>query len=65
VLANVKNLRLGTRGSPLALAQAHWVKARIEERRPESRVEIVVLKTGDRFTTRRFKLSGQGLFTKS
>ncbi len=66
MLANVKNLRLGTRGSTLALAQAHWVKARIEERRPESKVEIVVLKTsGDRFVDAALQaIGGKGLFTK-
>jgi hydroxymethylbilane synthase len=65
-LANVKNLRLGTRGSTLALAQAHWVKARIEERRRESKVEIVVLKTsGDRFIDASLQaIGGKGLFTK-
>jgi len=62
----VKNLRLGTRGSTLALAQAHWVKARIEERRPESKVEIVVLKTsGDRFIDASLQaIGGKGVFTK-
>jgi len=62
----VKNLRLGTRGSTLALAQARWVKARIEERRPESKVEIVVLKTsGDRFIDASLQaIGGKGLFTK-
>lgn len=66
MLENVKNLRLGTRGSTLALAQAHWVKARIEERRPESKVEIVVLKTsGDRFIDAALQaIGGKGLFTK-
>ena len=66
MLANVKNLRLGTRGSTLALAQAHWVKARIEERRPESKVEIVVLKTsGDRFIDASLQaIGGKGVFTK-
>lgn len=62
----MKNLRLGTRGSTLALAQAHWVKARIEERRPESKVEIVVLKTsGDRFIDASLQaIGGKGVFTK-
>lgn len=62
----MKNFRLGTRGSTLALAQAHWVKARIEERRPDSKVEIVVLKTsGDRFIDASLQaIGGKGLFTK-
>ena len=65
-MANVKNLRLGTRGSTLALAQARWVKTQIEERRPESKVEIVVLKTsGDRFIDASLQaIGGKGLFTK-
>jgi hydroxymethylbilane synthase len=65
-LANVKNLRLGSRGSTLALAQAHWVKARIEGKRPELKVELVVIKTsGDRFTDASLQaIGGKGLFTK-
>lgn len=65
-MANVKNLRLGSRGSTLALAQAHWVKARIEEKRPELKVELVVIKTsGDRFTDASLQaIGGKGLFTK-
>jgi hydroxymethylbilane synthase len=62
----VRSIRLGSRGSTLALAQAHWVKARIEERRPELKVEIVVLKTsGDRFMDASLQaIGGKGLFTK-
>ena len=62
----MRSIRLGSRGSTLALAQAHWVKARIEERRPELKVEIVVLKTsGDRFTDASLQaIGGKGLFTK-
>jgi hydroxymethylbilane synthase len=50
----------------LALAQVRWVKARIEERRPESKVELVVIKTsGDRFTDASLQaIGGKGLFTK-
>ena len=43
-------IRIGTRRSPLALAQAEWVRARIRERRPGAVVEVVAIKTsGDRF----------------
>jgi len=65
-LANVKNIRLGSRGSTLALAQAHWVKARIEGKRPELKVELVVIKTsGDRFTDASLQaIGGKGIFTK-
>jgi len=62
----VRSIRLGSRGSTLALAQAHWVKARIEERRPESKVDLVVIKTsGDRFMDASLQaIGGKGLFTK-
>ena len=65
-MANVKNIRLGSRGSTLALAQAHWVKARIEGKRPELKVELVVIKTsGDRFTDASLQaIGGKGIFTK-
>ena len=48
-------LRIGTRGSPLALAQAHEVRARLMAAHglPESAFEIVVIKTaGDRILDR-------------
>ena len=42
-------IRIGTRGSPLALAQAYETKRRLaeafEECKPEGAVEIIVLKT--------------------
>ena len=62
----MRSLRVGSRGSTLALAQAHWVRARIEERRPESKIELVVIKTsGDRFTDASLQaIGGKGLFTK-
>ena len=42
-------LRLGTRGSALALWQARWVEAALKAAHPDLSVEIVVLKTeGDR-----------------
>ncbi len=41
--------RLGSRGSRLALAQAHSIKALLEAKDPAAQVEIVVIKTsGDR-----------------
>ena len=51
-MAESPSLRLGTRGSPLALAQAHEVRARLgaahAELEPDAAVEIVVIKaTGD------------------
>lgn len=62
----MRSIRLGSRGSMLALAQARWVKARIEESRPESKVELMVIQTsGDRFTDASLQaIGGKGLFTK-
>lgn len=51
-MGSVPILRLGTRGSQLALAQAHWVRRRLEESAPGLDVELVVIKTaGDRLQT--------------
>ncbi len=63
-------LRIGTRGSPLALAQAHETRARLAAAHPElaapDAVEIVVVKTtGDRILDRTLsEAGGKGLFTK-
>ncbi len=63
-----KTVRLGTRGSPLALAQAHEVRARLAAALgPEGpEIEIVVIKTtGDRILDRPLsEVGGKGLFTK-
>jgi len=61
-------LKLGTRGSPLALAQARKVAAAIEaaQRWPEGFVELVALTTtGDKVQDRPLsELGGKGLWTK-
>jgi hydroxymethylbilane synthase len=59
-------IRVGTRGSTLALAQAGWVKAQLEKRRPDSPAELVVIKTsGDRFFDASLQaIGGKGVFTK-
>ena len=63
-------LRLGTRGSPLALAQAEQVKARLAEAWPElaerGAVAVEVIRTtGDRIQDRPLaEAGGKGLFTK-
>ena len=59
-------IRIGMRGSVLALAQANWVKRRIEQRCPEASVEIGVIRTGgDRFSEAPMQiLRGKGVFTK-
>ena len=62
------SLRIGTRGSPLALAQAEEVKARIITAFPdlEESPEIVIIKTtGDMILDRALaEVGGKGLFTK-
>ena len=63
-------LRIGTRGSPLALAQAHETRDRLSAAFPEladdGMVEIVVIKTmGDKVQDRALmEIGGKGLFTK-
>ena len=61
-------LRIGTRGSPLALAQAHETRKRLTEtlNASEDSFEIVVISTsGDRILDRPLKeVGGKGLFTK-
>ncbi len=62
-------LRIGTRGSPLALAQATTVRDRLVEANPGlggEAFEIVIIKTsGDRIVDRPLAdIGGKGLFTK-
>jgi hydroxymethylbilane synthase len=62
-----KAYRIGTRGSPLALAQASETRARLmlAHGLPEEAFEIVVMSTqGDRITDRPLsEIGGKGLFT--
>ncbi|MEE4120796.1 MAG: hydroxymethylbilane synthase [Paracoccaceae bacterium] len=61
-------LKIGTRGSPLALAQAHETRGRLMAAfdLPEDAFEVVVIKTtGDRVLDRPLKeIGGKGLFTR-
>lgn len=61
-------LKIGTRGSMLALAQAHETRDRLAAAHglPQTAFEIVVIKTtGDRITDRPLKeIGGKGLFTR-
>ncbi len=61
-------LRIGTRGSPLALAQAYETRSRLSKAfdLPEDAFEIQVIKTtGDRVIDRPLKeIGGKGLFTR-
>jgi hydroxymethylbilane synthase len=64
----MQGLRLGTRGSPLALAQARKVAAAIEtaQRWPDGWVQIIEMKTtGDKVQDRPLaEIGGKGLWTK-
>lgn len=66
----VQPIRIGTRGSPLALAQAYETRKRLIENFPEleadGAIEICVLKTqGDMILDKSLmELGGKGLFTK-
>ncbi len=58
-------IRLGTRASLLALRQANWVKARMEEENPGVEVTLVHIKTqGDKIAVPLFQVGGKGLFVK-
>jgi len=57
-------LRIGTRGSKLALWQAHWVRDRLAEAGHRCRVEVIRT-TGDKITDVALSQVGtKGLFTK-
>lgn len=57
-------IRIGTRGSDLALWQAHFVKAQLENLGCEVQLQIIVTQ-GDRIQDLSFdKLEGKGFFTK-
>ncbi|MBI1952696.1 MAG: hydroxymethylbilane synthase [Candidatus Omnitrophica bacterium] len=63
------SLTIGTRGSKLALAQAHLVRGALEKAQPGLRCELVVIKTtGDDFTAGGSEARGtvplKGLFVK-
>ena len=59
-------LRLGTRASPLAIAQTSLVCNRLAESHPELELEVVkITTTGDRVVDRRLsEVGGKGLFAK-
>ncbi|MBT8350770.1 MAG: hydroxymethylbilane synthase [Deltaproteobacteria bacterium] len=59
-------LKIGTRGSKLALWQAHWVKTQLNQCIPSLSIEIVVIKTkGDKILDVPLaKVGGKGLFVK-
>jgi hydroxymethylbilane synthase len=59
-------IRIGTRGSPLALVQARMLRDALAAAHPKLPIEIVPIKTtGDRVQDRRLmEIGGKGLFTK-
>ena len=62
----MKRIRIGTRGSTLALRQTAWVRERIAERHPGLQIEVVRIKTtGDKIThVPLATVGGKGLFVK-
>ena len=61
-----KTVRIGTRGSKLALYQAHKVEAILKGKFPEAAIQIIIIKTkGDKILdTSLSKIGDKGLFTK-
>jgi hydroxymethylbilane synthase len=59
-------LKIGTRGSQLALFQANWVKDRLVQAHPDLHVTLIKIKTtGDKIQdTPLAKIGGKGLFVK-
>ena len=62
----MKVIRIGTRGSPLALWQAEWVRSQILVLHPDYKVELIKIKTtGDRITDVPLaQVGGKALFVK-
>lgn len=60
------HLTIGSRGSKLALWQANWIKARLEEIHPQTKVSIEIIKTsGDiQKDAPLTVIGGKGVFTK-
>ena len=62
----IKKIRVGTRGSNLALVQANWVADRLKSLYPDMSVEIVSIRTrGDRMQNISLvEIGGKGIFVK-
>jgi hydroxymethylbilane synthase len=61
-----RTLRIGTRGSPLALAQTRWVEAQLHAQHPGLATDVVIIKTtGDKLKDVPLaQVGGKGLFIK-
>ncbi len=59
-------IRIGSRGSMLALAQSNWVKRQLEAHYPQAQIDLTIIKTsGDRFVDGPIAaIGGKGVFTK-
>lgn len=62
----MKLVRIGTRGSTLALAQSNWVREQFRSRHRDLEVELRIIKTsGDHFLDTQIpEIGGKGVFTK-
>ncbi|MCX5068217.1 hydroxymethylbilane synthase [Micromonospora lupini] len=64
-MSDSRLLRIGTRNSPMALAQVERVRALLADRHPEVAVDVVSMSTsGDRWHGDLAALGGKGAFTK-
>jgi hydroxymethylbilane synthase len=63
----MKSIRIGTRGSPLALWQARHIQQRLQQLPGAPAVELVIIETrGDRdANTSLARIGGEGVFTKA
>jgi hydroxymethylbilane synthase len=61
-----RTIRIGTRGSHLALTQTHWVEAQLQARHPDVSTDVVIIKTtGDKLKDVPLaQVGGKGLFIK-
>jgi len=61
-----QELRIGTRGSQLALFQANWVKDQLVQTHPDLKITLIKIKTtGDKIQDAPLaKIGGKGLFVK-
>ena len=62
----MRAVRIGTRGSALAVAQTAWVKDKLLQKYPDARIETVLIKTsGDRLSETSVQaIGGKGIFAK-